>query len=164
MQASNPGGLRATSADGVVRAINLDTDGQVVAIELARDGTRLLVAVNTPSGPRLFAAGVLRDADLAPVALGTPFNLSVEGTIVDVAWVDGVRVAVLRQTASGTTVDVLGLGGPTERLGAIDDGIAVVGGSLGLRVLTASGEVFRPSDAGGWVATAFVASFLGTQQ
>jgi hypothetical protein len=138
----------------------------VVAIELARDGSRLLVALSTPTGPRLFVAGVQRDADLAPVALGALFDLPVDGAIVDVAWLDEVQVAVLRSTESGTTVDVLPLGGPTRRLGPVDDGVAIVGGNFeaGLRVLAATGEVLRPSGAGGWVDTGLVASFLGTQQ
>jgi len=164
--ASNPAGLQATGSDAVVHQIQLEADGQVVAIELSRDGARLLVALSTPSGPRLFVSGVLRDADLVPVALGTPYPLPVDGNIVDVAWVDEVRVAVLRAAESGTTVDVLALGGPTERLGPVDSGIGIVGGNgeEGLRVLAATGEVLRPSGAGGWVDTGLIASFLGTQQ
>jgi hypothetical protein len=164
--ASDAGGLRATGADGVPHAIQLGADGEVIAIELARDGTRLLVALATSAGPRLFVAGVLRDADLTPVALGTPYALPVESTIVDIAWVDELRVAVLRTSESVTTVDVLALGGPTERLGPVDGGIAIVGGNAqaGLRVLAVSGDVLRPSGAGGWVETGLTASFLGTQQ
>jgi hypothetical protein len=164
--AGDAGGLQATGADGVVHAIRLAADGQVVSIELARDGARLLVALETSAGPRLFIAGVVRDADLIPAALGTPYELPVDGTIVDVAWVDEVRVAVLRISEGGTTVDVLPLGGPIERLGPVDDGIAIVGGNgaEGLRVLAATGEVLRPSGAGGWVDTGLTASFLGTQQ
>ena len=65
-----------------------------------------------------------------------------------------------------TTVDVLPLGGPTDDLGPVDDGIAIVGGNPedGLRVLAATGAVLRPSGAGGWVDTGLIASFLGTQQ
>jgi len=166
VQADNPGGLQAMSSDGVPHPIQWGAEGQVVAIELARDGTRMLVALNTSTGPRLYVAGVQRDADLVPVALGTPFDLPVDGAIVDVAWVDETRVAVLRASESGTTVDVLPLGGPTERLGPVEGGVAIVGGNLeaGLRVLAVTGEVLRPSGAGGWVATGLTASFLGTQQ
>lgn len=164
--AGNPRGLQAVGADGLARQIPLDVGGQVVAIELARDGARLMVALSTPSGPRLLVAGVLRGADLAPVAVGASFALPVDGPIIDVAWVDEVRVAVLHATEGGATVDVLALGGPAERLGPADRGQAIVGGNLteGLRVLTASGEVLRPGGAGGWVDTGYLASFLGTQQ
>lgn len=163
--ASDPGGLQAVGADGVVHPIPLDAEGSVIAIELARDGARLLVALQTPDGPRVFVAGVLRD-DLAPVGLGSSYPLTVTGSLIDVAWLDEVRVAVLHTGDTGPNVDVLALGGPTDRLGSVDDGIQIVGGNLqeGLRVLTSSGQVLRPSGAGGWVDTGLVASFLGTQQ
>lgn len=162
--AEAPGGLRATQPNGPPHPIALAADGQVVAIELSRDGARLLVALATPDGPRLFAAGVLRDAELAPVALGTPYELQPAGRILDIAWVDGSRVAVLSTADSGSMVHVLALGGPTESLGQVD-GVAIVGGNLqqGLRVLATDGTVMRPG-TGNWVAMALVASFLATQQ
>jgi len=163
--ADDPGGLQATAADGVVHPVPLTPGGRVISIELARDGARLLVALATPEGPRLFAAGVLRDAGLAPVALHTPFDLRATGPIIDVAWVDGTHVAVLTAAESGTPVHVLALGGPVESLGSVSDGVAIVGGNGtdGLRLLARNGIVLRPG-AGNWPATVFVASFLGTQQ
>jgi hypothetical protein len=162
--ANNPGGLRAADASGATHPVALGADGRVVSVELSRDGARLLVALATSDGPRLFVAGVLRDADLAPVALGAAYELRAAGSIVDVAWVDGERVAVLTAADSGTTVHVLALGGPGENLGQVD-GLAIVGGNLeaGIRVLTPDGSVLRPG-AGNWVNTNLVASFLGTQQ
>ena len=162
---TDPGGLQATGIDGVVHALPIDTDGTVVSIELARDGARLLVALSTPSGPRLFVVGVVRDAELAPVSLGTPLSLPATGSIVDIAWMDETHVAVLRGVDGETSVDVVALGGPVRSLGSVDAGVAIVGGNLqgGLRVLSADGSVQRPG-AGGWVDTGFVASFLGTQQ
>ncbi len=162
--AGDPEGLRATNEDLETHAIALGADGRVTAIELSRDGSRLLVALSTADGPRLFVAGVLRDADLAPVALGTPYELVPGGAIIDVAWVDGQHVAVLTAGDSGSTVQVLALGGPTESLGQVD-GIAIVGGNFqqGIRVLAADGTVMRPG-TGNWVATSLSASFLGTQQ
>lgn len=161
---SAPGGMRATDENGETHAIALGADGQVVAVELSRDGSRLLVALATAEGPRLFAAGVLRDADLAPVALGTPYELRPAGRIIDVAWVDGDRVAVLTATDDGSLVQVLPLGGPTQNLGAVD-AVAIVGGNLqqGIRVLSPQGVVLRPG-TGNWVEMSLTASFLGTQQ
>lgn len=159
-----PGGLIAVGPDLEVHGLPLPVDGQIVAIEAARDGARLLVALATPNGPRVLVVGIQRDADLVPVAFGAAFDLDVSGPVVDVAWVDGTHVAVLWSTATGTEVDVLALGGPTETLGEVEDGIAIAWGNAGLRVLTASGAVLRHSDAGGWRDTGLVASFLGTQQ
>ena len=162
--ADDPGGLRATHQNGETHPIALGADGRVIGIELSRDGSRLLVALATAEGPRLFAAGVIRDADLAPVGLGTPYELVPTGPIVDIAWVDGDRVAVLTSGESNALVQVLALGGPTESLGAVD-GVAIVGGNLqqGIRVLGADGTVMRPG-TGNWVAMSLTASFLGTQQ
>lgn len=162
---SDPRSLQAIGADGVVHSLPIDVDGSVVAFELSRDGARLVVALATPTGPRLLAIGILRDADLVPVALGAPLALPATGSIVDIAWMDATHVAVLRGTDGETAVDVVALGGPVTNLGSVDGGEAIVGGNLqsGLRVLTADGAVHRPG-AGGWVDTGDVASFLGTQQ
>lgn len=162
----NPGGLRATDASGEVHDIRLAANGRIVSIELSRDGARLLVALATDDGPRLFVAGVQRDADLAPVALSAPQSFSVDGPIRDVAWVDGMTIAVLRDPPSGTVVDLLPLGGPRESLGLVEGGEQIVGGTgrEGIRVLTGDGVVLRPSAAGGWVDTGLTASFLGTRQ
>lgn len=164
--AASPGGLQAMGDDGIPHPLGLSADGTVRSIELSRDGGRLLVALDTPTGARLFAIGVLRDADLAPVALGTPFELRSPGPILDIAWVDGERVAVLVESETGPAVHVLFVGGPTTPLGSVDDGTAIVGGNdeEGLRVLTAEGVVLRFTSVGNWAPTSLVASFLGTQQ
>jgi hypothetical protein len=165
--AATPRGLVATSPDdGVPHEVPLEVDGTVVAIEVARDGARLLVVLSTPQGPRVFVVGILRDADLMPVALGAPFELDVSGTVVGGTWVDAQRVAVLVTSSAGTRIEVLGLGGPGERFDDADDVVQIVGGNgvEGIRVLTSDGRVLRPSSAGVWVDTGFVASFLGSQQ
>lgn len=164
--ADDPGGLVATGEDGAPRSVPIAADGRVTAIELSRDGARLLVALETADGSRLFVVGVQRDADLAPVALHTPYDLRPSGAVRDVAWVDGRSVAALVTVAGETVVEVLPLGGPVADLGVADDGVAIVGGTGegGLRVLTADGVVLRPTTVGGWTSTGFEASFLGTQQ
>jgi hypothetical protein len=162
----DPGGLVATGEDGVSRSVPIGADGRVTAIELSRDGSRLLVALETAEGSRLFAIGVQRDADLAPVALHTPFDLRPTGTVLDIAWVDGQRVAALVADDGDSRVQLLTLGGPVEGLGVAVDAIAIVGGTgeLGLRALTSDGVVLRPTTVGGWTPAGFEASFLGTQQ
>jgi hypothetical protein len=159
-----PGGLIAVGPDGEVHELPLPVDGQVVAVEMARDGARLLVALATPNGPRVLAVGIQRGADLVPVAFGAVYDLEAPGPIVDVAWVDGTHVAVLSSEDGGTEVDVLALGGPTESLGDVENGMAIAMGNAGIRVLTTGGALLRHSDAGGWRDTGVTASFLGTQQ
>lgn len=165
--AGNPRGLVATSPeDGILHALPLDAEGTVVAVEVARDGARLFVALSTPQGPRVFVAGILRDADLMPVALAAPYELAVSGTVLGGTWVDALRVAVLVSGPTGTRVEVLALGGPGERLDGADDAVQVVGGNSveGIRIRTSDGTVLRPSGAGVWVDTGLVASSLGVQQ
>ncbi len=165
--ASNPRGIVATlPEDGVAHAVPLDADGTVVAVEVSRDGARLLVALSTPQGPRVFVVGIQRDADLMPVALAAPYELPVTGSVLGATWVDAQRVAVLVSSATGTRVEVLALGGPGERIDDADDAVQVVGGNgvEGIRIRTSDGRVLRPSGAGVWVDTGLVASFLGTQQ
>jgi hypothetical protein len=165
--ADDPDGLVATSPDDLVpHPIALDADGTVVTIQVSRDGARLLVVLTTEQGPRVFVAGILRDADLVPLALSTPYELPVTGTVLDGAWVDGERIAVLLSRPAGARVEVLALGGPGERIDGAGDAVELVGGSSvdGIRVLTTDGVVLRPSSAGIWVDTGLAASFLGTQQ
>jgi hypothetical protein len=161
-----PGGLLVTAPGEDPQALPLPVDGEVVALEISRDGARALLALATANGPRVTVLGILRDADLVPVAFGPAYDLEVSGSVVDVAWVDGSHVAVLSADADGTQVDVLALGGPRQSLGDIDGGVQLVGGNqvAGIRVLLANGSVERPSDAGGWRDTGLTASFLGTQQ
>lgn len=163
---SDPGGLIVVSDSGEQFQLPLGVDGRVVALELARDGARVLIALATSSGPRLIVVGIQRDADLVPVAFGSVYELDVRGALIDVAWVDGTHVAVLSAGDSGSEVEVLALGGPSEDLGEIEGATAIVGGNFvaGIRVLLADGTVHRPSEAGGWRDTGVVASFLGTQQ
>lgn len=162
---ADPGALILVK-DGEQFSLPLDVDGEVVALEVARDGARVLVALATANGPRLMVIGIQRNADLVPVAFGAAYELDPRGAVIDVAWVDGTHVAVLSAGQDGSEVDVLALGGPPEELGEIEGATAIVGGNLiaGIRVLLADGTVHRPSEAGGWRDTSVVASFLGTQQ
>ncbi len=164
--AGSPAGLQAMGEDGIPHPLDIAADGTVRAIELSRDGSRLLVALDTATGPRLLVIGVLRDAELAPVQLHTPFELRSPGTALDIAWVDGERIAVLVDAETGPSVQVLVLGGPTTPLGSVDDGTAIVGGNGedGLRVLTSEGVVLRFTSVGNWAPTTLLASFLATQQ
>lgn len=163
---ADPGALVVVSNTGEASALPLPVDGRVVALEVARDGARALVALSTADGPRLIVLGVQRDADLVPVAFGSVYELPVRGPIRDIAWVDGTHVAVLSVGETDAEVEVLALGGPSEPLGSIEGATSIVGGNLiaGIRVLLADGTVYRPSEAGGWRDTGIVASFLGTQQ
>ena len=105
-----------------------------------------------------------------PTQLGAAEALPVDSRSVglDAAWVDENTVALLADTEGDGSAEVTlyTLGGPSVSAGRVTSGVAIVGGNLreGLRVLASTGEVLRPSGAGGWVDTGLTASFLGTQQ
>ena len=42
----------------------------VVSIDVSRDGTRMLLYLQTALGPRLYVAGIIRQQDNVPIALG----------------------------------------------------------------------------------------------
>jgi hypothetical protein len=128
----------------------------------------VLAALDTASGPRLIVAGVLRNADDAPIGLSpTVIDLRVGSEpLVDAAWVDGVTVVALSGVGAETTVVAYVIGGQSTSLGSPANGVAIVGGNdrEGTRVLDADGQVLRPGGGSTWQSTGIVASFLATQQ
>jgi hypothetical protein len=141
----------------------LPADASVVSLDVSRDGTRLLLYLAAPTGPRLVLAGIIRQ-DNMPIALGPLVELPVgTGTPVDATWVDDRTVATL--TADGE-VTAFEIGGPARSLGQAAGGVSLVGGNNGtdgIRVL-AAGEVWRPQGSSGWVSTLIPASLLATKQ
>lgn len=161
-----PTALLATAPDGTVYPIgSLPGDAQVVSFDVARDGARVLVALNTPTGPQLLVAGVIRNADNAPVGLGTLVALPVgPEPLIDASWVDGVQVVAL-SGGEETAVDVYAIGGQHVALGSLAAGRSVIGGNGldGIRVLDSDGIVHRSSGGASWPQTGLRASFLATQ-
>ena len=127
------GGLLAFGADNVSHQIPLalPSGARVVSLDLSRDGSRLLLALQTPEGPQLVVWGIVRDNSLAPVGLGDePLAIAVnEAPIIDATWVDGVTVAVLSQAGDTSAVDLYQLGGTTTPRGSVAGGIGIVGGN-----------------------------------
>jgi hypothetical protein len=161
-----PGGLIAVGPDGVTHQVPGMPAGEVISIDVARDGARLLIALDTPTGPRLLVAGIQRDDDLVPVQLVSPVDLPVVGDgIIDAAWADGVTVVVLT-TGALNSVDAYDIGGQRSSLGALNGGVQIVGGNGpdGTRVLDEEGNVLRPGGGVSWQDTGLDASFLVAQQ
>lgn len=164
---SSPQSLRAFGPEQAV-PLPLDLAGTIAAIEISRDGTRLLVALAGGVDHRLLVYGIIRDADLTPTGLSAPLELGIEDEPVDVAWVDGDTVSVLERSAAGaTSVLVHDLGGPVRDLGTVPEGTVIVGGTTGengLHVPAADGLVLRRGVVNDWVSTGLRASFLGPRQ
>ncbi len=133
--------------DGVRAELPLPPDsGQIAAMELSRDGTRLAVATSAGGRSAVWALAVVRDADGRPVALGEPYSLPpIEGAATDITWVSPTQVAVLANDEDLAQIAVLGVGGVAEQLPAPGEPVqAIVGGSEGtatLRALSVDGSV-----------------------
>jgi hypothetical protein len=166
--ASSAAGLRVFEFDGTAHDVTstLPADSRVISIAVSRDGTRLLTYLLTSGGPQLIVSGIVRQGGV-PIGLGEPFALQVgSASPISAAWVDNRTVATLAATDEETVVTSFEVGGPSESLGQLEDGATIVGGNGGtdgLRVLNADGEVFFPRGSG-WQMTDVTATVLATQQ
>ena len=165
---SNALAIRTFEADGTMHEVSstLPADARVISLDVSRDGARLLLYLSTNAGPRLAIAGISRQ-DGVPIGIGELLDLPVdESTPIDATWVDGSSVASLSRSDDGTAVRSYVIGGPSEHVGQLDNGDAIVGGNggtAGLRVHSLEGEILRPR-ASGWQSTGITASFIATQQ
>lgn len=166
--ASSAASLTTFEVDGTERELQsgLPPDASVVSMDLSRDGTRLLLYLSTPIGPRLLVAGVVREAATTPIGLGELIDLPTpEGAPIDATWVDDRTVATLSAAEGVTAITLFELGGPSFSIGPLQQGSSIAGGNGtdGIRVLNA-GQVWRPQGSGGWVNTGVAASFIATKQ
>ncbi len=162
----DPSALVVVKSDAKQHTIPIPVSGRVVSLAVSRDGTRLLVALSTDSGPRLVVTGIQRDKDDAPVGFGPLVDLPVGGgALLGATWLDANSVAALSSGTDGAT-DVVeyAISGQTTPHGSVPGGQAIAGGSDGIRLLDSSGSVLQPSLAEGWQSAGLHASFLGTQQ
>ncbi len=169
-QAGSAASLITFGADGVQHPVQsgLPADARLVSMDVSRDGTRLLLYLSTDVGARLYVAGIVRGQGNVPTSLGELVALPVpDNAPIDATWVDDRTVAAVSQDSGAATVTAFEIGGPSAAIGQLADAISIVGGSEGidgLRVLRATGEIFRPAGSGGWVDTGIKATFLGTKQ
>ena len=161
--------LRVTRLDGTRLdfATTLPSDAKVESIGISRDGSRLMLYVATPGGPRLMLAGIIRQGT-DPISLGEIKDLPIGmGAPIDAAWINDRAIATLSGPATSPTVDIWTIGGPSESLGQVADGAAIVGGNGGIdgvRVLTDESELFSPRGNSWTRVRGLTASFVATQQ
>lgn len=164
--------IRVSDASGATTTVSspIAAGTSLTGFALSRDGSRIALSVRSATGPEVLVFGILRNGDL-PTQLGEPLGpLAVDPTLVQrgVTWVDGRTIATLASSPMTglATVTTIELGGRSELAGRVADGVAIVGGNGGvdgLRVMTSTGEVFRPR-GNGWSSTTRVVSFMATQQ
>jgi hypothetical protein len=165
--ATDGSAIRAIGADGVVHPItsSIPVGSTIRSLDVSHDGTRVLIYLDTHTGPRLIVAGIVRRAGV-PTSLGDLLDLPVTSDIpIDATWVDPTTVAALASGADEDTVTSYVIGGIPGDESTTVGAVRLVGGidSDSLRLITASGEV-QQLRASGWQNIGIVASILATQQ
>jgi hypothetical protein len=162
--------IHAYDAEGTLSVIDgAQFAGQAISFSVSRDGARVLMLFATEFGPRLSVAGIVR-RDGVPAQLGAAVQLPIDlgSPGIGAAWVDENTVALLAasDTEGNADVTLYTLGGPTVSDGRISGGVSIVGGnggSNGLRVMTADGDLYL-SRGNGWADLNTSVTFIGTQQ
>jgi Lipoprotein LpqB beta-propeller domain/Sporulation and spore germination len=130
----------------------------VTAVQVSRDGARLLVASNGRTGWRLDVAGIVRDARGKPLSLSpAPLRIGVGlADIVDATWVDATSVGVVGRRATDQTRQpyLVTVSGEVVSLPEVPEAtrIAAGAGASSLTVVTAKGDVLGRGGSSGWVA------------
>ncbi|MFF2390784.1 GerMN domain-containing protein [Agromyces sp. NPDC058104] len=168
--ATAPGELVAylPSGEERERPIPVPWSGSTIAaLEVSRDGTRIIALLGDGVGTRFAAASIERDADGMPVALSpVVLNLSaLAGTPRDVAWLDANTVASLTSLPGGDTrLVVQELGGVPDTIAGPEGGVQLDAGNgeRDLRVRTSAGTLDVQSGVG-WQTRAEGIDFVATQ-
>lgn len=165
---TEPAALIAVTRDGtrVEIADALPAAAGVSAIAVSRDGTRLAAAVLVGSRVELWSAGVVRDADAVPRALGDPVVLGVlDGPVSDIAWLDDVTVGAVTAGDDAATVTDQIVGGPTSSVAAPAEVVALAGGPTPATVrLRTEDDTLLVRRGANWQESATGVLVLATQQ
>jgi hypothetical protein len=163
-----PAGLAAFSGSGE----RIDMTGawpdatQIAAMSLSRDGARLAAVVTSGGRPALWIAGVIRDSEGVPSALGDPIPLTqLPGPGVALAWLDDISVGVLTRSSDVPAVVDLVVGGPTATTLA-PEGVTQIAGAnqaTTVRLRAAEGALYVQRGSN-WTQTAEGILVLATQQ
>ncbi|MCR2813558.1 LpqB family beta-propeller domain-containing protein [Microbacterium sp. zg.Y1084] len=111
---TDPRAVRASGPDGtVVEVADAWPDAsRITSMEVSRDGTRVAALVTEGGRSAVWVAGIIRDGRV-PVRLGEPHPLSpLEGTGVDVGWMDASHLGVVAAVEDDTTIVEQLVGGP----------------------------------------------------
>lgn len=166
-----PGSIRIIDAEQVETelATGFGADTTVESIDVSRDSARVAILLQTPTGPRLVVAAVVRDPDQAQraLSLGEPvLDVTLDsGAALDATWVDELTVAVLTDLGAQDAVTAFELGGERTSYGRVASSTQLVGGNgeVQLRTLSESGHVYVRRGSG-WSDTGVEAAFLATQR
>lgn len=147
-----PTEVQAIAADGAVSEIAAAWPGavRILSMRVSRDGTRVAAIVRDGDRDALWVAGILRDRDGVPTALGAPEVMAVlPGAGGQLAWSDAGTVAVLYTLDGATYLWDQPLGGFGSFLRTPDNVTAVAGAnqSGAARLRDAAGDLYIQSGA-----------------
>jgi hypothetical protein len=168
--ADAPGELVWYSSDGEnKRPMGAPWSGtSIAALEVSRDGTRIVALLGDGARTHFMAASIHRDADglpdgLSPVVLRLA---DIAGTPLDVAWLDSTTVASLTALpGGGTRVVIQVLGGTSTARQGPDLGTALDGGNGERELKVLTGDGFLDAQSGvGWQVRAGGIRLVAAQQ
>ena len=171
VQRSDPGSIRVSDLEGNQSAVptTLPRDGEIVSLEISRDGTRIAALLATDAGTRLVVGAIIRDQNQAflPVSWGSEPRIDRivdSGTALDATWVDELSVATLSRVDGSTEVISHQVGGRQSDLGSPGPSVSIVGGNTeaGLRVISENG-VISTRRGSGWQSSG-EATLIATQR
>ncbi|QEW00587.1 hypothetical protein F6J84_11105 [Microbacterium caowuchunii] len=164
----DPAATLATTADGDVIAVGGAWTGasRIHSMQVSRDGTRMAAIVSFGARRVLAVAGVVRDSDGVPRALGEPVVLTgITGEGNDVGWLDTVTVGAISAGGEQTRFVEQPVGGLVSSVDAPDGAVELAGVNIAsaVRLRTADGALFVRRSSN-WVQTATDVTVLAVQQ
>jgi hypothetical protein len=171
VQRSAPGSIRVSDLEGNQFAVptTLPSDGQIVSLEVSRDGARIAALLATDAGSRLVVASIIRDQNQAylPVSWGSEPRVDRiidSGDALDATWADELSVATLSRVNGTTEVVSHQIGGKQNDLGNPGPAVSIVGGNTeaSLRVISEDGIIFSRRGSG-WQSSG-EATLIATQR
>jgi hypothetical protein len=165
--AARPSALLAFAPDGktVPIADAWSEASRISAMELSRDGTRLVALVSSGGRNEAWVAAVIRDGG-APVRLGDPVRLAtLPGSAVDIAWLDDATVGIVSSVDGEDVVLTQEVAGIRETTNAPQNVTTIVGGNqlTGVRLASSDGTMYIRTGTR-WQSSATGILLLATQQ
>jgi hypothetical protein len=168
--ADAPAQLLVYSTDGQATPVATPwpTATRIVALNISRDGSRVVALLEDGGNTRFVAASIQRGDRNRPTVIGTPIELATDaGTPLDATWADPVTVVSLVQAVDGSSLLMSQtIGGQSERLPDSAAAISLAGANVitQLRVRGSDGSLSVLRGSAYWQVVFGKVSVLATLQ
>lgn len=118
---------------------------RITAMEVSRDGTRIVAVVTNAGNSVAWVAGIVRDTKGVPQRLGDPVPLAtLSGAGLDIGWVGDSTVGVLARSGADVSLVLQPVGGPATEFTAPTDTTSLAGGTIpsGVRLRDSAGALY----------------------